>query len=166
MAKKRSQGWSNGAGKKRKTTTRAKSPDKKAARSAGTRTVKANGGLPEGHAEPVPEPTHVRIGEAMRLAVEELGDVKIDRELAPQQLSELADCYEEITRRQAAFNEKADEAKTAKKSLESATNLLLEKVRAFTHPKPLPLFDHEQAEDDLGAMTGTGSSEREEALFQ
>lgn len=120
-------------------------------------THQPNGGLSESMEVAVEK---VSIGEAMRRAVEELGDVKIDQELAPKQLAELAECYEDVTRRQAAFNTKNDEAKTAKKSLESATDLLLEKVRLFTHPKPLPLFDQQEAEEDrqemeLGAEAAT-----------
>jgi hypothetical protein len=120
--------------------------------SAGARTVKSNGGLSEGHSEPVPEPEKVNVGEAMRRAVEALGDLKIDDELAPRQMAELAELLEDITKRRAAFNLKNDEAKTAKKSLESVTELLLEKLKSFTHPAPLPLFDTEQAEDDLEDM--------------
>ena len=88
----------------------------------------------------------------MRRAVEELGAVKIEDDLAPHQMLELAECFEDITRRRAAFNQKADEAKTAKKSLESATELLLEKVRSFTHPKALPLFDAAEREQDQDDM--------------
>ncbi len=102
-------------------------------------------------------PEKVPIGEAMRRAVEELGDVKIDDDLAPHQMHELAECYEDVTRRRAAFNEKNDDAKTAKKSLESATDLLLEKVREFTHPKSLPLFDQVEREGDHADMLAAGS---------
>lgn len=131
------------------------------AHTAGTRTVKANGGIPDTHPESV-APERVPIGEAMRQAVEALCDVKIDHELAPQQLAELAGCYEEITRRQAAFHEKNEDAKTAKKSLESATELLLEKVRTFTHLAPLPLFDHVEAEADRQQMLAGGDDDSED----
>lgn len=94
----------------------------------------------------------VSIGEAMRRAVEELGEVVVDDKLAPSQLRQLAEYYEDVTRMQAAFNEKSEAAKVAKKSLEGATNLLLERVRAFTHPAPLPLFDQTQAEEDHETM--------------
>lgn len=119
---------------------------------ARSRTIKPNGSMPESApVPPEPEPK-IPIGEAMRRAVEELGDVKIDNDLAPQQLRELAECYEDVTRRRAAFNERNEEAKTAKKSLESATDLLLEKVRAFTHPSPLPLFDAAERDTDEANM--------------
>lgn len=94
----------------------------------------------------------------MRLAVDGLGDITIDNELAPKQLRELADVYEDVARAQAAFNAKADAAKIAKKALESVTALLLEKVRSFTHPAPLPLFDHQQAEDDRDDMLAGGDA--------
>lgn len=115
-------------------------------------THKPNGGLSES-VEVAPE--KITIGEAMRRAVEDLGPVTIDAELSAAQLRQLAECYEDVIRRKAAFNEKADDAKTAKKSLESATELLLEKVRSFTHPSPLPLFDQAEAEQDQAEMTET-----------
>jgi len=118
--------------------------------------IPSNGDLPTS-TEVAPE--KIPIGEAMRKAVEELGDVVVDNELAPQQLRELGDCFEEVTRRRAAYNARAEEAKTAKKGLDAATELLLEKVRTFTHPKPLPLFDQKQAEEDLSEMIGAGEVE-------
>lgn len=114
--------------------------------------VKGNGALPTS-TEVAPADDHkIPIGEAMRKAVADLGDVAIDNELAPQQLRELGDCFEEVTRRRAAYNARAEEAKTAKKGLDAATDLLLEKVRTFTHPAPLPLFDQRQAEADHAEM--------------
>lgn len=143
---------------KKKQTSRAKktAPRAKAGRKAWTagrrNTHKANGSVAESAAA-VPEPeTKITIGEAMRRAVEELGEVIVDDTLAPQQLRELGECYEEVARRQAAYDAKAEEAKTAKKSLESAQALILEKVRTYTHPAPLPLFDAAQAEADEAAM--------------
>lgn len=106
-------------------------------------------------------PSLVPVGEAMRLAVEQLGDVKIDPELAVSQLRQLSDCFEEVTRRKAAYEAKAEESKTAKKSLESATELLLEKVRSFTHPTALPLFDQAEAEEDRSDMLDGGDVEPE-----
>lgn len=97
-------------------------------------------------------PEKIPIGEAMRRAVEELGEVVVDDQLAPQQMRELGDCLENVTRMQAAYDARAEEAKTAKKSLESAQNLLIEKVRLFTHPAPLPLFDGKEREQDQQTM--------------
>lgn len=116
-------------------------------------TIPSNGDLPQS-AEILPEP--ISIGEAMRKAAEALGDMVIDLELAPAQLRELGELYEDVARRQAAFNAKNEEAKTAKKSLESAQEMLLGKVKAFTHPAPLPLFDQQQAEDDEADMKAAG----------
>lgn len=107
-------------------------------------------GSPSESAEVLPE--KVNIGEAMRRAVEALGEARVDAGLAPTQLLELSECYEQVVRMQAAFDARSEEAKTAKKSLESAQALLLEKVRAFTHPAPLPLFDGKQREADQTAM--------------
>lgn len=124
--------------------------------SSRSRVVKPNGGLSDTvpvAAAPTPK---VPIGEAMRRAVEALGEVKVDPGLAPTQLLELGECYEEVARRQAAYDARAEEAKTAKKSLEGAQELLLEKVRMFTHPAPLPLFDQKQAEKDRAAMQAGG----------
>lgn len=165
MAKKtrRDQGWGKERAAKKCKNVHEQIADgrkKRGLKSAAKRvnTIKANGGLPESRAiAPEPDAERLPIGEAMRRAVEELGDVKIDDDLAPSQLRQLADCYEDVTRRQAAFNAKSEEAKTAKKSLESATDLLLEKVRAFTHPSPLPLFDQASAESDLEAMIDAGA---------
>ena len=139
MAKK-TRGKTNGRAK------RATAPPRRKTVTHRVNRGKANGSLES--MEVAPEVEKIPIGEAMRRAVEALGDVKIDRDLAPKQLAELADLYEDITGRQAAFDAKSEEAKTAKKSLESAQNLLLEKVRTFTHPAPLPLFDQAEREAD------------------
>lgn len=124
-----------------------------------SRTVRPNGALPES-LQSAPEPEDkIPVGEAMRRAVEALGEVIVDDSLAPQQMKELGACYEEVTRRQAAFDARAEEAKTAKKSLESAQELLLEKVRSFTHPAPLPLFDHAEREADQQTMEAAAGAE-------
>jgi len=117
-------------------------------------TVKSNGAQPESQEV---APAELPIGEAMRQAVAALGDVVIDESLAASHLRELAESYEQVTREQAAYDQKSEAAKIAKKSLESATELLLEKVRLFTHPKAMPLFDQQQAEADLQAMTGAAA---------
>lgn len=122
-------------------------------------TIKANGGLPESRTI---LPEVVTIGEAMRRAVEALGDVTIDDSLAPQQLRELGESYEEVVRMQAAYDAKADAAKIAKKALESTEALLREKVRAFTHPAPLPLFDAGFV-DAVDAMLAGGGEVVEDA---
>lgn len=119
-------------------------------------TINSNGDLPESQ-EVAPE--KVTVGEAMRRAVESLGEVVIDETMAPAHLREISEAYEQVVREQAAYDAKAEEAKTAKKSLESATNLLLEKVRAATHPQPLPLFDQKQAEQDLENMVGAANDD-------
>lgn len=112
-------------------------------------TMPANGGLPDSREV---APALVPVGEAVRRAVEALGDVTVDDDLAPRQLRQLAELYDRVTEEQAAYDAKAEAAKVAKKALESATNLLLEQVRAFTHAVPLPLFDQTQAEDDRAKM--------------
>lgn len=102
-----------------------------------TNTFKGNGAPTSREVAPT-----ITIGEAMRRAVAELGDVVIDADEAPAQMRQLSECYEQVAREQAAYNERVDQAKLAKKSLDSATALLLEKVRTFTHAsKSLPLFD-------------------------
>lgn len=88
----------------------------------------------------------------MRQAVEALGDVVIDDTLAPSQMRQLAELLEDVTRREAAFKARNEEAKTAKKSLESATEFLLLRLKEFTHPASLPLFDQTQAESDQADM--------------
>jgi hypothetical protein len=142
-----------------------KKPEKRAPVTHRVNTIKGNGAMPTSTEIAPAEPT---IGEAMRLAVEALGDVVIDENLAPAQMRELAEAYERVTEEKAAFDKKNDAAKVAKKAWESAQNLLLEKVRAFTHPAPLPLFDQQQAEDDEDAMLDGGDDDDaagEEATF-
>lgn len=117
-------------------------------------TVKSDGSPPESREV---APAEVPIGEAMREAVEQLGDVVIDDQLAPGQLRELAECYETVAEAQAAYDRKAAAAKVAKQSLDGAIKFLLEKVKEFTHAKPLPLFDQQQAEADRAAMTGAAT---------
>lgn len=88
----------------------------------------------------------------MRQAVEALGARTTDEGLSAGQLAELADCSEAVAREQAAYDRKAGDAKIAKKSLESATALLIERVRTFTHAASLPLFDAREAETDRDKM--------------
>lgn len=127
-------------------------------------THKPNGGLPASQ-EVAPEP--VAIGEAVRRAIEDLGDTIIDESLAPSQLRELAGCLEHIVEEQTRYDKKSEEAKVAKKSLESAQAFLIERVKAFTHPTPMPLFDKVQAEEDekdmLDAAHGQGEPKGEAA---
>jgi hypothetical protein len=112
-------------------------------------TLPAGGDAPESR-EVAPEaPT---VGDAIRQAMEALGDVTIDESQAARQLRVLAELYEEVAEAQAAYDAKAEEAKTAKKGLEGATNELLEQVRAFTHGKAAtPLFD--ETDEDLKGET-------------
>lgn len=131
----------------KKATRKAKKPTR--ARAGRVNTHKTNGAA---STSVEVAPAAVSIGEAMRLAVEELGDVVIDEAMAPAHLRILAECYEQVAREQAAWNAKAEAAKVAKKALDGATALLLEKVRSFTHPAPLPLFDQGQATQDQDQM--------------
>lgn len=126
----------------------------KAVRSAGrTNTIKSNGGLPESQAvAPTTEPERVTVGEAMRRAVEALGPPTVDDQLASQQLRDLAVDVEEVAKRKAAYEARQEEAKTAKQSLDKARELLEEKLRMYTHAKPLPLFDQKEREADQTAM--------------
>ena len=141
------------ASKRDRKLTRPASAAKRSRWSASrSRTIKGNGSVSTTLAASAAPAASATVGEAMRLAVEALGDVAVDAQLAPGQLRELGTCYEEIARRHAAFDAKAEEAKTAKKSLELAQELLLERVKAFTHPAPLPLFDAVEAEADREAM--------------
>jgi hypothetical protein len=116
-------------------------------------TINSNGDLPTSQ-EVAPGP--LPAAEAVRRAIEQLGEPTIDAQLAPQQMAELAGYYTEYARRKAEFDVKTDAAKTAKKGLEIATDLLLEKLRELAFPKPLPLFDAKQAEDDRQKMVAGG----------
>lgn len=149
MAKKK-------AGGKKKSTARASKPKPRRPDGIITHRVtthKPNGSMSESvEVAPSAEPERVNIGEAMRLAVEELGPVMIDAELAEQQLRDLASDFDEVERRKAAFTAKNDEAKTAKKALDAATELLLMKLKQYTHVTPLPLFDQTKEEADRGDM--------------
>ena len=141
------------SGKRQARKPSASASRKRVAALSRTTTHRPNGSLPEAHTAPAEA---VPIGEAMRRAVEQLGDVVIDDKLAASQLRELAECYDEIARNQAAFTAKSEAAKIAKKSLDASTNVLLEKLRAFTHPTPLPLFDQSDAEQDERDMLAGG----------
>lgn len=99
-------------------------------------TVKSNGGRPE----------------SKEVAPDALGDVVIDDTLAPEQMRLLAQCYEDVARARTAYEAKKEAAKVAKLELEIKTDFLLEKVRLFTHPTALPLFDLQKAEADRDAM--------------
>jgi hypothetical protein len=82
-----------------------------------------------------------------------LGSMKIDKLQAADQMEELGELLEDVAKALGTSITKADEAKTAKGTYDSKVNLLLEKLRGFTHPKALPLFDQHQAEADLVDMT-------------
>jgi hypothetical protein len=108
---------------------------------------------------PEPEPVAPPVGAlsieaAMEHAVQALGPVTIDPQLAPEHLSELAECYDEIERTAAKLARKTEDAKTAREAHQVAVDHLLERVRAMTHPDPLPLFDAPQAEADRDRMIG------------
>ena len=140
--------------------TKSKAPAKRKKWSSERgRTIPSNGSVEQPIVVAPDVDERVPIGDAMRVAVEKLGDIKIDSDLAVGQLRELGEVVEEIARRQAAYDARAEEAKTAKKSLESAQELLVEKARSFTHPTSLPLFDETQAEDDHAEMLAGGDVE-------
>ncbi len=98
-----------------------------------------------------------KIGGAVTKAVTNfaasLGAMKVDPDLAADQMEELGTLLEDVAKAKVVADEKASDAKTAKGTYESKVNLLLEKLRGFTHPKALPLFDTAQAEKDLVDMT-------------
>lgn len=73
----------------------------------------------------------------------DIGDspITIDEGLAAGQLRELAELQADVNKATTAYNVKKDAAKVAKDTVDSKTNLLLEKLRMFTHPTALPLFD-------------------------
>lgn len=127
----------------------------KRTRSAGrTNTHKSNGSLPESQAvAPTTEPERVPIAEAMRQAEEALGTMSIDRDHAAEQLGDIASAQIDVVRRQAAVNARAEELKTAKKSLESARALVDEKIRMYAFPTSAgPLIDLATREADQEAM--------------
>jgi hypothetical protein len=102
----------------------------------------------------------VKVGEAVRQAVEALGVPAFDNGLSPEQLKDLSDAYDAVVRETAAYKAKKWAAKIAKDSLKSATELLLGKVKTFTHPAPLPLFEAAKEADAVAQMVaGTDSSE-------
>lgn len=118
-------------------------------------TLPSNGDAPESREV---APQAISVGEAMRQAVAALGERTTDVGLSAGQLAELADCYEHVIEATAAYAQKADAAKVAKKAVESATEFLLERIKAYTHGASLPLFDATQAEQDVQAMTEAGAS--------
>jgi hypothetical protein len=80
------------------------------------------------------------------------GKIAIDAEKTADQMGRLAEAYEDVMRQQAIYNDKAERAKSAKKKLDSAKDLLLKLVGEFTHKAPLPLFDQVEAESDHERM--------------
>lgn len=98
-----------------------------------------------------------KVGSAVTKAVKEftasLGPKKVDGAKAEAQMNTLADLLEDVATAKAKADEKAADAKTAKGTYESKVNLFLERVRTFTHPKALPLFDAADEDRALLAMT-------------
>lgn len=69
--------------------------------------------------------------------------ITIDADLAAAQLEELANLHADVLRAAHIAEEKKEAASTAKKTVESKTGLLMDRLRAFTHPPSLPLFDQQ-----------------------
>jgi len=107
--------------------------------------IKTNGALPESGSVPEPR-TAMPIAEAMNQAIKDLGPLNIDPSRAVNQLTELGGLLEDVRARKAAYEARHEEAQTAKKSWESARELLEYKVKAFTHPAELPLLDAAKVE--------------------
>lgn len=117
---------------------------------ARTNTIGTNGNRDESKATgPV---LVMSAGEAIRKALDALGDVQVEDTLAPHQMRELGGLYEDVAKETASYNLKAEAAKIAKKALDVAVLALLNRVKDFTHPSPMPLFDAPQAEADQAAM--------------
>jgi len=105
----------------------------------------------------VPEPD-LPLEESIKKAIEELGELAVDESSAPKHLRELADDYHEVVRTQTILAKRVDAVKIAKKSVDSATAVLLEKLRSCTHQKPLPLFNVKDREADQANMLEGASS--------
>lgn len=146
--------------KSTKTKASAKPRAKKAAKAARAAapvngrvtTFTPRGGGASSMEIPNSEGVEVPVAEAVAKALEVLGEAKVDETLAPSQLRQLAASIEEVERAKAVYAKKAEDAKTAKKSLEAAVECVLIQVKEFTHPTPLPLFDESQAENDRRDM--------------
>jgi hypothetical protein len=108
--------------------------------------VKPGGALPEASFAPVP------VAEAIASAQESLGEPKTDEGLTADQARQLSECSERVDRARKVYEDKREAAKTAKEALDGARDELERKVKAFTHPEPLPLFDGKQAEADVAKM--------------
>lgn len=131
-AKRKASGKS---GKKKGGGTRAKAPKK--ATAAVQRQAKDLGGA---------------VGKAVANFAKSLGEMKIDDDAAADQMHEIGDALEDVAKAKMIADDKAETAKTAKATYESKVNLFMEKVRGFTHPKSLPLFDAPAAEKDRQQM--------------
>lgn len=132
---------------KAKTKTRSRSP--KAPKSLkGKTTKKVSDGLRKAAAA-----ITGAASKAVKNFAASLGSMKIDKALAADQMEELGTLLEDVAAAKVTADTKAEDAKTAKGTYESKVNLLLEKLRGFTHPKALPLFDAVQREADLVDMT-------------
>jgi hypothetical protein len=89
--------------------------------------------------------------------------IQIDDELAAGQLRELAELQTEVNAATSTYNVKKDAAAVAKKTVESKTELLLEKLRLFTHPPSLPLFDQTQHNRDVTRMLDADKDAKDQA---
>jgi Sec-independent protein translocase protein TatA len=92
------------------------------------------------------------VGKAVGNFAKSLGEMKVDHVRAGDQMEELGTLLEDLAKAKTSADEKAEAAKTAKATVESKTNLLLEKMRGFTHPKSLPLFEAAEREADQKNM--------------
>jgi hypothetical protein len=110
------------------------------------RVVKPGGALPEASFAPVP------VAEAIAQAQESLGEPIVDAGLTADQARQLSECSDRVDKARKVYEDKREAAKTAKETLENAREELERKVKAFTHPAALPLFDGPQAEADRAKM--------------
>jgi hypothetical protein len=92
------------------------------------------------------------VGKAVATFAKSLGEMKIDDKAAADQMHEIGTMLEDVARAKGMADDKAEASKLAKQSYESKVNLFMEKVRGFTHPKSLPLFDAAEREADQKDM--------------
>ena len=92
------------------------------------------------------------VSKAVKAFSTNLGAMNVSMDDAPAQMMELGELLEDVAKAKDTADSKAADAKTAKATYESKVNLLLEKLRGFTHPKALPLFDATEREQDLKGM--------------
>ena len=98
------------------------------------------------------------IKKAVKTLLASMGALEINDAQAAKQLRELGRDLEHVAQALQLAEDRKDSAKDAQKDYEALVNRTLEKLRSFTHPKAMPLFDAEEREADQREMLAAAES--------